>query len=118
LMKLQEKDLPNLYCQKRGTSEYIPYSSLEHEPSAVLGFVTSSRSKDLIIAKMEEYVRMRKVKVYSERLYNELLNFMWLENGKAGAKRGYNDDLVMAFAITCWIRETAIEQDSRRRKVD
>jgi len=118
LMKLQEMDTPNLYCQKRGTSEFIPYSQMAYDNSVVLGFVTSARSKDLIIAKMEEFIRMRKVKIYSERLYNEFLNFMWDDSGRAKAKRGYNDDLVMSFAITIWIRETAIEQDKRKRLHD
>jgi len=27
--------------------------------------------------------------------------------------RGYNDDLVMALAICCWVRDTAIQSNSR-----
>jgi hypothetical protein len=118
LMKLREKNLPNIYCQKRGTSEYIPHAQIAYDNSVVVGFVTSARSKALIMAKMEEYIRMRKVKIYSERLYNQFLNFIWDATGKAGSKRGYNDDLVMSFAITCWLRDTAIEIDSRNRIMD
>jgi hypothetical protein len=29
-------------------------------------------------------------------------------NGRAEAMRGYNDDLVMAFAIGLWVRDTAL----------
>jgi hypothetical protein len=118
LMKLREMDYPNLYCQKRGTSEYVPYRNLTYDKSAILGFVTSGRSKELIIAKMEEYIRSRRVKLYSERLLDELQSFIWDETGKATAKGGANDDLVMSFAITCWLRETAVEEDARKKLLD
>ena len=38
--------------------------------------------------------------------------FVW-HNGKATAQRGYNDDLIMALAIGCWVRDTAIIENRR-----
>ena len=38
---------------------------------------------------------------------NELKTFIWY-HGKPQAMKGYNDDLVMALAIACWVRDTAI----------
>jgi hypothetical protein len=46
--------------------------------------------------------------IRSKRLIQELLVFVWL-NGKAQAQQGYNDDLVMSFAITLWLRDTALK---------
>ena len=44
----------------------------------------------------------------SKRLIQELFVFVWL-NGKAQAQVGYNDDLVMAYAIGLWLRDTSLK---------
>ena len=38
--------------------------------------------------------------------------FVW-KNGKPQAMKGYHDDLIMALAIACWVRDTAIQANSR-----
>ena len=43
---------------------------------------------------------------------NELKTFVW-HNGRPQAMRSYNDDLVMALAIACWIRDTALQVNQR-----
>ena len=43
---------------------------------------------------------------------NELDTFIW-KNGRPEAQRGYNDDLVMAASIGCWVRDTAIIESQR-----
>ena len=45
--------------------------------------------------------------VRSNRLIDELFVFIY-HNNRAEAMRGYNDDLVMAYAMGLWIRETAL----------
>tara|TARA_B100001939_G_scaffold121682_1_gene105446 strand:- start:576 stop:866 length:291 start_codon:yes stop_codon:yes gene_type:complete len=45
--------------------------------------------------------------VRSNRLIDELLTFVYINN-RAEAMRGYNDDLVMSFAIGLWVRDTAL----------
>jgi hypothetical protein len=45
-------------------------------------------------------------------LANELRTFIWT-NGKPQALKGYNDDLVMALAIACWVRDTALQTNQR-----
>jgi hypothetical protein len=60
-----------------------------------------------VIAKLEEFFREKSVKVFSQRLIDEL--FVFIYNGsRAEAMRGYNDDLVMSFSMGLWIRETAL----------
>ena len=56
---------------------------------------------------MEEYAREKLVKLYSNRLLDELFVYIYL-NSKTEAMAGYNDDLVMSFAIALWIRDTAL----------
>ena len=38
--------------------------------------------------------------------------FIW-HNGKPQAMRSYNDDLIMALAIGCWVRDTALQVNKR-----
>ena len=38
--------------------------------------------------------------------------FIW-NNGRPEAMRSYNDDLIMACAIGCWVRDTAFETNKR-----
>ena len=38
--------------------------------------------------------------------------FIW-QYGKPQAMRGYNDDLVMALAVGCWVRDTALTVNKR-----
>ena len=73
---------------------------------------TSLKTRPLVIAKMEEFVRNKVIKLNSTRLYRELETFVW-NNGKPEALRGYNDDLVMALAIGCWVRDTALTSNKR-----
>ena len=54
-----------------------------------------------------EYVRDRSVTIKSKRLVEEMRVFIW-KNGKAQSQDGYNDDLIMAFAIGMYVRDTAL----------
>ena len=38
----------------------------------------------------------------------EMRTFIW-KNGRAEAQTGYNDDLVMALATACYVRDTALK---------
>lgn len=71
------------------------------------GFTISSRTRPLIIARLEEYMRENAITVRSLRTIQELETFIW-KNGRAEALDGYNDDLVMALGIGLWVRDTAL----------
>ena len=77
------------------------------ERNMVPGFSTTAKSRPLIIAKLEEMFREKTVKVHSQRLIDELFVFIYNGN-RAEALSGYNDDLVMSFAISLWVRDTAL----------
>jgi hypothetical protein len=74
----------------------------------VPGVTTSTRTRPLMISALEMYMRERTPIIRSKRLIQEMFVFIWL-NGKAQAQVGYNDDLVMAFAISLWLRDTALK---------
>ncbi len=69
------------------------------------GFSTTSRTRPLILSKLEEYIRNRTMVVRSMRTLEEFRHWIW-KNGRAEAQRGWNDDLIMAAAIGAWIRDT------------
>ena len=77
------------------------------EKKMVAGFSTTSKTRPLIISKLEEFFREESVVVRSNRLIDELLTFVYINN-RAEAMQGYNDDLVMSFAIGLWVRDTAL----------
>ena len=76
------------------------------------GFTTSSKSRPLLISKLESYLRSKEVVLHSKRLIEELNVFIWKSTGtssaRAEAMSGYNDDLVMSLAIGLWIRDVAL----------
>ena len=107
LEKLQERQYPNIYFSIKGTHEYITETQAQGISNSVPGFTTSSKTRPLIIAKMEEFIRNQLITVYSSRIIGEFKTFIW-SNNRAQAMRSYNDDLVMALAIACWVRDTAL----------
>jgi len=119
LEKLIELQYPNLYYSIKSTHEYIDSYMAESRSNAVPGFTTSMKTRPLIVAKLEEFVRNKLITLRSSRVLNELKTFIW-NNGKAEAMRSYNDDLVMSLAIACWVRDTALvvnQRDSEYKKV-
>jgi len=82
----------------------------------VPGFTTSSKSRPLLISKLESYIREKSLIIHSRRLIEELKVFVWKSTGttiKAEAMSGYNDDLVMSIGIAAWIRDTALRLQSQ-----
>ena len=110
--KLVEYGYPNLYYSLKSTHEYIEQHLGENRTGAIAGFSTTSKTRPLIVAKLEEFIRNKLIKTYSSRLANEFRTFIWY-NGKPQAMRGYNDDLIMALAICCWVKDTALQSSAR-----
>ena len=79
----------------------------ESDRNLVAGFSMTMKTRPLVVSKLEEYFREKSVIVRSNRLIDELFVFIY-NNNKAEAMQGYNDDLVMSFALTLWVRDTAL----------
>jgi hypothetical protein len=112
LDKLIELQYPNLYYSIKSTHEYVEQHQAEVRNSAVPGFTTSMKTRPLIVAKLEEFIRNKLIKIYSSRTVNEMKTFIW-KNGKPQAMKSYHDDLIMALAIGCWVRDTALQANAR-----
>ena len=112
IQQVIDREYENLFY----TSKDLQYVDVQHqmtnkyraqERNMVPGFSTTSKTRPLIIAKLEEMFREESVNVHSSRLIDELFVFIYNGN-RAEALAGYNDDLVMSFAIALWVRDTAL----------
>ena len=112
LDKLKEMRYPNLYHSVKSTHEFVEEYQADNMSNAVAGFSTTSKTRPLIVAKMEEFIRNNLIKIYSTRLLSEMKTFVW-NNGRAEAMRSYNDDLIMSCAVACWVRDTALAVNQR-----
>jgi hypothetical protein len=111
--KLKDLRYNNLYYSKG--DEFIDPLIAENITGATPGFTTSSKTRPLIIAKMEEMIRNQLVITRSKRLFGEFKTFVW-KNGRPQAMRSKHDDLVMSFAIACWIRDAVYEESAYDRE--
>jgi hypothetical protein len=96
------KDLQFVDVARQITNRYR-----QKDRQMVPGFSMTTKTRPLVIAKLEEYFREKSVIVHSDRLIDELFVFIW-HNNKAEAMQGYNDDLPMSLAIGLWVRDTAL----------
>ena len=74
----------------------------------VPGFSMTSRTRPLVISKLDTYMRERVPIIRSKRLIEELFVFIW-NGSRAEAQTGYNDDLTIAFSTGLWVRDTALK---------
>jgi hypothetical protein len=110
IQTILDRGYQNLYHSPKGNSmsvdnyfdPYMDYSKMTP------GFTMASNTRPISIGKFQEAVRDKGVIFRSVRLLEEMKVFIW-RNGRAEAQSGYNDDLVMAFSIGCYLRETAFK---------
>jgi hypothetical protein len=105
--KVIEMGYRNMYYCHKSTHDYVDANQAIGDSSAVPGFITSVKTRPLIINKLDEYIRNKVVKINSLRTVRELEKFIWV-SGRPEAQKGYNDDLVMSLAIASWVREMAL----------
>ena len=111
LSRLEEMDYKNLYYSTKVTHEYINQATSE-AIGGVAGFTMSMKTRPLVISKFEEFTRNKLITINSNRLANEIKTFVW-HKGRPQAMRGYNDDLVIALSIGCWVRDNALTFNKR-----
>lgn len=120
LQQCIDRGYNNIYYQ---TSDY-KYVDVEKQYSnkygaedkrQVAGFTTSSKTRPLMISKLDEYFKEKSVVIQSIRTIDELFTFIWYTN-RAEAMRGYNDDLTMCLSIGLWVRDTALRL--RQERID
>lgn len=98
-VRLRDMGYPRLYYQG-ATGDIFEYRPTNTE--MVPGFTTVQKTRNQILAKLEELIRNDIVKTYSQRLYDQLQAFVW-HGSKAMASKDSHDDLIMSIAIGLWL---------------
>lgn len=112
LQAIIDQDYANLFYMSKDHKIVETHKTLNKryqtdENQMLPGFSTTSKTRPLIISKLDTYMRDKEVTIRSLRLIEELRVFIW-ENHKPQAMEGMNDDLVMALAIGLWVRDVAL----------
>jgi len=102
---IKKAGYPNLFYERVGKNMFTSYTTQDVQ-NDIPGLTTGPKNRDEMLAKLENVLRTRRLKVYSTRLVNELKTFIW-KNNRAQAMKGYNDDLVMALAIGNYLYEAS-----------
>lgn len=95
------RDLPYKRLYYRNTSG-DPFEYISNDPEAVPGFETQGNTRPQILAKLEEVIRNKVVKIYSQRFYDQMQSFVW-SGSKAQASKDSHDDLILCLAIGTWL---------------
>jgi hypothetical protein len=110
IQTILDRGYQNFYYSPKGgnmtvDSYFDPYMDTSRMTP---GFTMSTTTRPIAIGKFQEAIADKGVTFQSIRLLEEMKVFIW-RNGRAEAQSGYNDDLVMAFSIGCYLRDTAFK---------
>ena len=89
--------------------EDFEYENLWLDEKGEFGMLVTGKTREILLANLEETVRTFKIRLNSERTVNELLTFVISETGKIQADDGYNDDLVLSLALASTVMKTVID---------
>jgi hypothetical protein len=106
---------PKLYYRKRKQvfiGGYVPKQSAD-----IAGFTTNGKTRSMILGKLEEIIRNKQLIIRSSRTYEEIKTFTW-KTGRAEAKRGFHDDLVMSLAIGTWLYDASADYSKSSKSLN
>lgn len=106
IQQLRHLQYPNLFYSRKGVVGEGQQCPTAYPPSNqyVAGVTTLGNNRSLMLNKLESLLREQKVRFHSQRFQFEMQTFVW-HNGRAEARSGKCDDLVMAAAFLIWARE-------------
>ena len=117
LKKYLKYDPTRIYHSKSVKKVYVRFPGFDSvdENSEIPGFQTTMKSRPLVIGSITKHMRNGEVKIRSSRLLDEFKTFVF-EGDKAQHARGYHDDLIIAFGIALFMRETEFDNIFRSRE--
>jgi len=103
--KLQEMNYKNLYIDgvEMGNKWKYDPKALDKIPG-----INFNNKRVQIISSFEESMR-HGFKIYSNRLFNEMNTFVYI-NGRPDHQKGHHDDLIMAIAMATYVGENSFNQ--------
>jgi len=112
LNELVRLDYPTLYWTQKSSKEYVEHYAAQHRPDVIPGFTTSPSLRPMLIEKLNEYLRNKRIIIRSVRTLREFVTFVYT-NGRPMAMRGHNDDLILALAILCWVADRVMTVNTK-----
>ena len=113
--KLMELNYPNQYVRKK---EDVYNNKYEKS----FGFKTTSITRPYILGQLQEIVHDDIDVIQDIDTLREMLTFIVNDKGRAEAEEGYHDDLVMALAISYYIRNqqrfTKFDREPKYEKLE
>lgn len=109
-----DRDYKNLFYHYKNdpyvdSSKHLARSyDLQDRSKMTPGVSINSKTRPVMISKLETYFREKSPICRSKRSLDEFNTFIW-KNGRAEAQRGYHDDLTMSWAMAFWVRDTALK---------
>jgi hypothetical protein len=103
--KLQELGYKDLYVDGEDMNNTWKYNPKSAEKIPGINF---NNKRVQIIASYEEAMR-HDFRIYSQRLYNEMDTFIYI-NGRPDHQKGRHDDLLMSVAMATYVGETSFSK--------
>ena len=103
--KIKKQNYPRLYYTSYRGDPYT-YSPLKEDENP--GFRTDSATRIKMLTKLEELIRNKKLTIHSQRLYDQLSAFIWVNNKPQASKDSF-DDLVISLAIGTYILDGGLD---------
>lgn len=92
LTTIKREEYWNLYFTKQ-------HDKISDSVTQKLGWETNSRTKPLMIDKLQEFIREIYLGIYSDLIVSEAFTYVIEDNGSTNAQQGCHDDTIMALAI-------------------
>ena len=103
--KMQEMGFKNLYVDGVDVANKWKWDPKAAEKIPGINF---NNKRVQIIASFEEVMR-HDFKIYSNRLFNEMNTFVYI-NGRPDHQKGHHDDLIMSIAMATYVAESSFSQ--------
>lgn len=102
---IRDAKYPHVFYEK-GKNDPFNFKPPDDGEVITPGFNTNGAVRLPMLTKLGELIRTKKLKIYSQRFYDQIQGFMWMGNKPQAAKDNF-DDLVMSLAIGLWLVETS-----------
>ena len=114
---LKNEKYENRFYWRKKTADVVAHKErYRYSPNELVsGYNLNAKTRPIVLANLDVTLRQQVVKIYSDRIYKELLVFNW-SRGKAQADAGKHDDLVLSLALNLWCRSSTVRRSADELK--
>lgn len=113
LQEIFNREYKNIYYTKNNGAIYdikkeIMRGTDLSSKNQIPGFTMSMKTRPVVIATLEQYIRENMVIIHGQRTLDELKTFVWID-GKVQAQKDCNDDLCISLGMGLYARDTNLK---------